>query len=368
MVVALAGLFAAFGPAAPADAHTVGGQGSSNFHTVVTGMSPSVSGLSVRVVEDGGRLELTNQTGREVIVLGYQDEPYLRLTPSGPDAGVFENETSSTTYLNRSRTYGAIPPTANDKGEPVVWKRIGSGDAVRWHDHSAHYMSSVVTLPGPRGERQVFSDWTLAVTVAGQPVTITGQLIWVPGPPAWPWWVLIAVAGLATAALGALAAGPMIVALVGIAVVLVDLGHSVGIALDQAGTFGAQVSTFASGNVVEAIAWLVGIVGAVIALRGGIGGLFAVGTAGAVVGAVGGLGDVGVLGHSSAPFASSLVLARALTALSVALGLGLVPACALAVRRHDRTSSGGPSADSRQAGPRTDLDISDDLLTPRTAT
>ncbi|HVU72498.1 MAG TPA: hypothetical protein VHE83_06020 [Mycobacteriales bacterium] len=386
LVAATTALFAGFGPAAPADAHTVSGQGSSNFHTVVTGVAPATPGLTVRAVEDGSRLELTNATGREVIVLGYQGEPYLRLTPTAAataadPAGVYENETSSTTYLNRSRQYGAIPPTANDKGEPVRWKQIGrvradGATVVRWHDHSAHYMSSDVTLPGPRSQRQVVFDWDAKLTVAGAPVTVTGQLVWVPGPPAWPWWVLVGVTGLATAALGALARGPQLIAVAGVAVVLVDLGHSVGIALDQAGSFGAQASTFASGNVVEAVAWVLGIVGAGFALRRHIGGLFALGAAGAVIGAVGGLGDVGVFGHSSAPFAGSLVLARALTALTVALGLGLVPACFLAVRRHDRAAANGPDRaaadgpDQAQpaAGPRDDLDISDDLLGPRSGT
>ena len=80
-----------------------------------------------------------------------------------------------------------------------------------------------------------------------------------------------------------------------------------------------------------------------------------------MIGVVGGLGDVGVFRHSSAPFAASLVLARLLTALTVAVGLGLVPACALAVRRHDRAAAAAPEP----VGPRTDLDVSADLIRPQ---
>jgi hypothetical protein len=37
----------------------------------------------VEVVDAGARLRVRNQTGREVMVLGYAGEPYLRVGPAG---------------------------------------------------------------------------------------------------------------------------------------------------------------------------------------------------------------------------------------------------------------------------------------------
>lgn len=72
--------------ATPASAHTVSGVGATNWKSVLTSVSPTVPGLSVRLVEGGSRLEVTNH-GPEILVLGYDGEPYLRVGPEG----VFEN-------------------------------------------------------------------------------------------------------------------------------------------------------------------------------------------------------------------------------------------------------------------------------------
>src|SRR3954447_4440195 len=81
-------LFGMVAGAAPASAHTVGGAGAVNFSTRVLRITPATPGLVVRPVEAGARLELVNTTGRDVVVLGYDNEPYLRVGPGG----VFENQ------------------------------------------------------------------------------------------------------------------------------------------------------------------------------------------------------------------------------------------------------------------------------------
>jgi hypothetical protein len=57
----------------------------------------------------------------------------------------------------------------------------------------------------------------------------------------------------------------------------------------------------------------------------------------------------------------STTLARLLTAGTVGVGLGVVVAAVLAVRRHDRASSRAPAARAG-AAEQTSLDITDDLL------
>jgi hypothetical protein len=78
--------------AQPASAHTVSGVGATNWRTTLIGVNPPVPGLRVRVVNTGSDLEVSN-TGQEVVVLGYEGEPYLRVGP----AGVYENTQSPST-------------------------------------------------------------------------------------------------------------------------------------------------------------------------------------------------------------------------------------------------------------------------------
>ena len=71
----------------PAVAHGVGGVDPSNYRTRVTSIDPSVAGVVVRPVDLGTRLELTNRGETDVVVLGYDGEPYLRVGPRGVRPG-----------------------------------------------------------------------------------------------------------------------------------------------------------------------------------------------------------------------------------------------------------------------------------------
>jgi hypothetical protein len=91
-------------------------------------------GLTMRVVDRGDQLALTNVTERDIVVLGYEGEPYLRVGPRG----VFSNQRSSATFLNRDRFPTIqLPAQVNPKAAPV-WRRVGGGRTVTWHDHRAH--------------------------------------------------------------------------------------------------------------------------------------------------------------------------------------------------------------------------------------
>ena len=81
-ITVLIGLIWLLALAQQASAHTVSGVGATNWKTTLIGIDPSPPGLSVRVVDTGSDLEVSN-TGPEVIVLGYQGEPYLRVGPGG---------------------------------------------------------------------------------------------------------------------------------------------------------------------------------------------------------------------------------------------------------------------------------------------
>jgi hypothetical protein len=81
----VAGAFVA--PATPASAHGADAPETTAFRTTVTGIAPPMRGLSVRTVEAGARLELTNDSGRTVEVLGYAGGRAGMAVPVGGPAG-----------------------------------------------------------------------------------------------------------------------------------------------------------------------------------------------------------------------------------------------------------------------------------------
>ncbi|MGF7239229.1 MAG: hypothetical protein ACQSGP_30370 [Frankia sp.] len=328
--------------AGTASAHTVsGGAGASDYRTSVTSFTPTVAGLTLTVVENGSRLQLTNATRTDVIVLGYQGEPYLRV---GPD-GVFTNERSTATYLNETRSGGAAVPATADDQAPPVWRRTaaapraGMAATVVWHDHRTHWMSPdrpPIVAANPGAHHRIFT-WQVSFRYGAQAVTARGDLDWVPGPAPTPWVALALGAAALTIALavGRRTFRPSLAAVL-LVLVAADVAHSVGIAADRAGSSSARWHGFLTGNSLQLVAWTAGVLAVIALARRRINALWVAGMVGAVLALADGLPDAGVLYRSSAPFAWPLSVARALTAITVGLGFGLLAAVALALRRHDR--------------------------------
>lgn len=320
--------------AAPASAHTVSGSGATNFRTTLDAFTPAVPGLRLAVVENGSRLLLVNGTSTPVVVLGYDGEPYLRVGPEG----VFENERSPAAYLNRTLTgTGPVPGTADTTAAPR-WRQVSIGHTALWHDHQTHWMGSAdppQVAAAPARFHHVF-DWTLGFRHGDRPVTAAGRLDWVPGPSPLRWLALSAVLGLSAvaAAIPRRAWGPGL-AVATAALVAVDVAHSAGVALAVAGDPTDRWRAFLFGNVVQLALWTGGLVVAALLTRRRVGGLWAAGIVGVCLGVADGLADAAVLWRSSAPFGWPLWVARTTTAGTVGLGLGLLVAAALAVRRHD---------------------------------
>src|SRR4029453_8134308 len=251
VLVAGLGLLLVGVAAGPAAAHAVGtGTEASNYRTTVHGIEQGTPGLSVRAVA-GGLLELTNRSDREVVVLGYRLEPYLRV---GPD-GVYENQRSPSTYTNRFRTAPAsIPPEFDPQAAPE-WRRIGDGPSAGWHDHRAHWTGpdppAVKASPGAL--HVVVPDWGVPLRQGDRTMVVRGDITWVPGPAPWPW--LLAAVGLFAAALAS-AGGPQrppalsVRALVGVAA---DMVHTAGALLVSTAPFAAELY----GTVTSAAGWVV---------------------------------------------------------------------------------------------------------------
>lgn len=319
-------------PAGPASAHTVSGAGASNYRTTLVAVTPAIPRLSVRVVETGSRIELTNHTGADVLVLGYEGEPYLRVGPEG----VFRNSRSPATYLNVSRQYGALSPVADAKAAPV-WQRIADCCTVRWHDHRIHWMGGAIPPQVRRAPGQphvVFPRWEVDLRQGSLPIAVTGTLTWVPGPSPWPWLAgalaLFTLTGLFARSRrwGRLVAAAMAV------LVASDAVHAVGIGFAFAGTTAHRLLLVVATGYYSIIAWAVGVIAVRLLLRENPDGLYAATFAALVIGLFSGLTDVTVLWRSQVPFALPATVDRVLVSLALGIGGGVVVAGVWVFRRH----------------------------------
>jgi hypothetical protein len=178
-LLALAGM-----PASPASADP---PAPGDVRSTVDGISPVVDGVSAEIVGGDSFLRLRVEPGREVVVAGYEGEPYLRFRPDG---AVEVNRRSPASVLNESR-FGGDPASGTDAAAPPAWDQVASDGAYEWHDHRTHWMATTRPEPPVR-------TWAVPIRVDGVGAEITGRYRYVAPPSAWPW--LIGGAALAVVA------------------------------------------------------------------------------------------------------------------------------------------------------------------------
>ncbi|HEY1279856.1 MAG TPA: hypothetical protein VGF22_09310 [Acidimicrobiales bacterium] len=162
-----------------------------NVSSHVIAISPPTPAVAAEIVGGNAFLRIHVRPGTTVLVHGYEDEPYLRISADGT---VAENTRSAATYLNRTISgHVDIPPTV-DKDAPPDWRTVGGGGSYAWHDHRVHWMAS--------GGPPQAVDWKVALDVDGAPASIDGRYMGVTAPSAVPWWLLAVVAVGAVVLLG----------------------------------------------------------------------------------------------------------------------------------------------------------------------
>jgi hypothetical protein len=256
LVAALAGLLVTLA-AAPASAHAVGGLvAASNYRTEVRGIDPPIPGVTVRVVDRGNQIELANHGPDEITVLGYQNEPYLRIGPQG----VFENQRSPSTFSNRSTAPPAQIPSRYDAAARPDWRRISSRPVATFHDHRAHWAGGdPPAVRRDRGRRQVVTpNWQVPITVGDRTSILSGSIEWVPGPSPLPWVALaVAIAALVLAVRFVSAGDWRARALAGVTAlaVVTDVVHTVGTWVGST----ASIVTQVYGSATSFAGWLVAV-------------------------------------------------------------------------------------------------------------
>lgn len=182
-------------PAQTAFAHGGNGGDSSDYRIEITGFDGNAEGFEVRSVELGNRMELTRTTAKEVQILGYEGEPYLRLDAQG----VFENVNSPAHYVNQDRYSRTLPPASANATATPKWTKLSDGTSVRWHDHRTHWMSPTPrqdVVDNPDVERLISAD-RVVLSVDGVKVAVIVQVTWLPPPSRIAWLVVTSLLGCA---------------------------------------------------------------------------------------------------------------------------------------------------------------------------
>ena len=323
----LLALFAVVLVAPPVGAHPLGGVESSNYQARVLAVRPPVPGLTVEVVDAGSRLRLVNTGPRDVVVLGYQFEPWLRVGPRG----VFENSRSPTLQMAGPRRADSPPPAAVDPGAPAAWRQVDPGRSVTWHDHRAHWEADQPPAPvrrAPGSPHVVIPEWTVKLRSGGRLVDVVGEVRWVPGPSPLPWLAGAALLAMAVVAVGRTRrwSDALVAALA--LVVALDVVQAAG-----AGAWAAAQAPLA-GKLLSLGASAAGWVVAGLAIRQlrrhrVESGLFQLLLAAGLLTVVGGLGDLGFLFRSQLASTLPAWAVRAAVTAKIGLGLGALTAAGL---------------------------------------
>ncbi len=154
-------------------------QGNPNFRSEITSINPAgmAEGIALTVKNFDDGLELVNRSGKVVLVMGYDGEPYLRFSPDGT---VEVNLNSPSYYLNEDRFADVAIPDRADPGAPPEWKQIDDTGVSYWHDHRSHYMGEgiPVQVTDESVETKVF-DYRIPMMIDGELVNAKGTLTWV---------------------------------------------------------------------------------------------------------------------------------------------------------------------------------------------
>jgi hypothetical protein len=328
------------GAASPAEAHGGGsGGGPTNYVIRIEAISPTTPGIRVRAIDLGERLELRNDTRSDVVVLGYDDEPYLRVGPEG----VFENRRSPATYLNENADLTDVRvPDSADPAAPPEWQRVSGSTTARWHDHRAHWMGDEdpPDVRRDRRSRHVVQDWTVELRHDGTDIEVRGDIVWVPGPSPWPWLLFAAALGAVLLAASRtrgwrwpVSAGLVVAMTAAVGHVLGEWGATTGSAASKLGQGIYPLGGVALGGVALAL---------LVMRRDPSDATPALLIAGIVLALGSGLADVSALWHSQLLSTQSAAAVRleVVAALGLGVGLAAVGASRLRPALTDRPSPG----------------------------
>jgi len=150
-------------PAALADA-----AGPTDYRTDIVSIEPGNAAIHVEMIGGDAFLSLTQLEPVEVIVLGYQAEPYLRFDPDGT---VYENRRSPAVWLNQERYGNEEPPAFARADARPEWFEVAANGTYSWHDHRSHWMNPSPPPSSEAGDQVL--EATVPILVNDEQVVIT---------------------------------------------------------------------------------------------------------------------------------------------------------------------------------------------------
>jgi hypothetical protein len=137
-----------------ASAHPLGQQ-HGGYRATVSNVQPPVLGLQVAVLGGDQRLRISNLTGKTILIVGPEGDPFLRFTTEAVYR--FEPVTSRWHQVALGTTY--------------VWAE----PRISWTEESPP--AGVAAAPG---ETHLIREWSVPGRVGGRPIQIRGFLSWAP--------------------------------------------------------------------------------------------------------------------------------------------------------------------------------------------
>jgi hypothetical protein len=196
--------------------------------------------------------------------------------------------------------------------------------------------------------RHRIRDWVVPLRTGVETAQVRGTLDWMPPPAPARWWLAAGLAAAAVAALGLLAparrAGAAALAAVAVAGGLTAVGYAVAREVDAGSTsVGPLLLGLLVGQLWPVVAGLAAVVAGGYALAGRSAADFGMALAGVCLGLFAGLPNAAVFGFGVAPVPFSPTLARALVAVVLAAGAGLLVANVLRLRAAVRAAAPTPA-------------------------
>jgi hypothetical protein len=294
----------------------------SDYRAELDRLVPDVPGIDARIIDAGTRVEL-DAGDHEVVVLGYEGEPFLLID----EGGVYENVVSPSTYLNRSLEGETPPPEASFDSEPE-WEQVDDGQVARWHDHALH------VPPGQAIGARDESAWRIPMRVDGTEVDIEGRLRTLPEPAVAPWLVLAGALAVACVLSLRFVRDQRLTLALLVVVFVADAARVYGIAFGTPTWLASRWEVLADQWALAVVGWGMTIAALVLRRMGRRWEALAAATvAAAVMTLAGGILEVDDLGAAGLTSGLPIVVSRAAVAVVLGAGLGVTLRAAIELRR-----------------------------------
>lgn len=176
LVLMVAATVLSAAPAALADA-----AGPTDYNTEIVSIEPFSGSFRVEMIGGDSFIQLEQVQSVEIIVLGYESEPYLRFAPDGT---VYENRRSPAVWVNQDRYGDAERPAFASADARPEWTAVASNGIYSWHDHRSHWMNEQ-PKPGIEPGDFVFEGY-IPLLVDDDRVEVTVAVYWLKGPSVLP--------------------------------------------------------------------------------------------------------------------------------------------------------------------------------------